>query len=76
MNIKLLDTVVLQKDIAEKGLTQGDLGAVVECYGPETFEVEFVTGSGKTQALVTLTMHDIRAVASDEIIAVRSLSAA
>ena len=54
MKIKLLDTVVLKKDIPAQGLKCGDIGAVVELYKPDGLEVEFVTGSGKTQALITL----------------------
>ena len=54
MEYKLLDTVVLDRDLAEHGLRSGDLGAVVEVYEPDGLEVEFVTASGKTQALVTL----------------------
>lgn len=60
MNIKLFDTVVLGKDIPNKGLCPGDLGAVVEIYQPDGLEVEFVTGSGNTQALVTLKSADVR----------------
>ena len=53
MNLKLLDTVVLEKDIQSIGLQQGDIGTVVEVYEPDGVEVEFINGSGKTQALVT-----------------------
>ena len=52
---KVLDTVVLDRDLPEHGLRNGDLGAVVQVYEPDGLEVEFVTASGKTQALVTLT---------------------
>ena len=50
-----LDTVVLVRDVPEHGLCAGDLGAVVEVYPPDGLEVEFVTASGRTKALVTLT---------------------
>jgi hypothetical protein len=76
MNIKALDTVVLEKDFPEYGLRRGDIGAVVEVYGAEGIEVEFVTGSGITQALITLNQKDIRAIKASEILAVRSLDAA
>ena len=75
MNVKALDTVVLEKDLPSKGLQQGDVGAVVEVYEPDGLEVEFVTGSGRTQALVTLKVTDVRPVADTEILAVRSVSA-
>ena len=76
MIIKLLDTVVLEKDIQSKGLCRGDMGAVVELYEPDGIEVEFVTGSGKTQALVTLESADVRLITNSDILAVRSLNAA
>jgi hypothetical protein len=71
---KLLDTVVLDRDLAEQGLRSGDLGAVVEVYEPDGLEVEFVTASGKTQALVTLNVKDVRPVQDSDLIAVRSVA--
>ncbi len=76
MEIKVLDTVVLTKDLPEHKLKRGDLGAVVELYAPDGLEVEFVTGSGHTQALVTLREGDIRPVGSADILAVRKVDAA
>jgi hypothetical protein len=76
MSAKLLDTVVLRKDLPEHSLKAGDIGAVVEVYAPDGLEVEFVTGSGRTQALVTLTQSDIRSIDDRDILAVRSLEAA
>jgi len=63
---KELDTVVLARDVADAGLRAGDLGAIVHLHSPEAFEVEFVTASGRTQALVTLSPADIRPVSDDE----------
>lgn len=74
MKYKLLDTVVLDRDLAEHGLRSGDLGAVVEVYEPDGLEVEFVTASGKTQALVTLNVKDVRPVQDSDLIAVRSVA--
>lgn len=74
--MKVLDTVVLQKDIPEQGLRRGDVGAIVEMYKPERIEVKFVAGSGRTQALVTLKPTDVRPVAGSDILAVRSIDAA
>lgn len=71
MTYRVLDTVVLDRDIPESGLRRGDLGAVVEVYQPDALEVEFVTASGRTAALVTLTIHDVRAVADDDLVSVR-----
>ena len=53
----------------------GDLGTVVELLAPTAFIVEFVAASGATHALVTLTPSDIRAVADDDLVAVRPVSA-
>ena len=69
----LLDTVVLDRDLPEQGLRRGDLGAVVDIQPPDGLEVEFVLASGKTQALVALRQSDVRAVADDDLIAVRDL---
>lgn len=76
MGIKLLDTIVLEKDIPEHGLKKGDVGAVVEVYEPDGLDAEFVTGSGKTLALVTLKITDVRTVGDAEILSVRALNAA
>ena len=70
---KLLDTVVLKRDMPEAGLRVGDLGAIVEVHDADHFEVEFVAASGRTQALVTLRSDDIRHVNDRDLIAVRSL---
>lgn len=71
MTPNLLDVVVLTHDLPAHGLRRGDLGAVVDLRGPDTFVVEFVAASGRTQALVTLGPSDIRAVADDDLVAVR-----
>jgi hypothetical protein len=76
VRIKLLDTVVLTRDLPEHKLKRGDVGAVVELYSPDGYEVEFVTGSGRTQALVTLHASDVRPVGSADMLAVRSVDAA
>ena len=73
---KLLDTVVLKRNVPEAGLRVGDLGAIVEVHDPDHFEVEFVAASGRTQALVTLGSEDIRHVNDSDLIAVRSLERA
>ena len=72
MTFKPLDTIVLDKDIPEHGLCPGDLGVVVEVYPPDGIEVEFVTASGLTKALVTLKESDVRAIADTDLVAVRS----
>jgi hypothetical protein len=74
MKYKLLDTVVLARDLPQHGLRAGDLGAVVEVYEPDGLEVEFVTASGKTQALITLNVNDVRPVQENDLVAVRSVA--
>ena len=76
MTPQLLDVVVLERDVPAQGLCRGDLGAVVEVYGPDEVAVEFVAASGRTQALVTLTPRDIRAVSDSDLVSVRSTSEA
>jgi hypothetical protein len=74
MSYRVLDTVVLTRDLPQYRLRAGDLGAVVEVYEPDGLEVEFVTAAGRTQALVTLEPSDVRHVADDDLVSVRSLA--
>jgi len=69
-------TVVLQRNMPVYGIKSGDIGTVVETYEPDGIEVEFVNGAGKTQALLTLKAEDVRSIAENEILSVRSLEAA
>lgn len=71
MKFHLLDVVVLDADVPVHGLRRGDLGAVVDVHGPDGLEVEFVTASGRTQAVVTMKETDVRAVADNDLVAVR-----
>jgi hypothetical protein len=72
MELQVLDTVVLTRDLSEHGLRAGDLGTVVELYAPDGLEVEFVRASGQTKALLTLKMSDIRPVAGRDMLSVRA----
>ena len=63
---------MLNRDVPEHDLRKGDLGAIVEIHEPDAFEIEFVTASGRTAALVTLNARDIRPVADDDLVSVRS----
>jgi hypothetical protein len=68
------DTVVLVRDLGVHHLRAGDIGAVVHCYADgKTFEVEFVTGDGKTVAVVTLSEADVLPMNGEEILHVRAL---
>jgi hypothetical protein len=69
-----LDTIALTADHLEAGLRKGDVGAVVEVLGQDTYEVEFVAASGRTQALITLTGGQVRALGDRDLISVRSLA--
>jgi hypothetical protein len=71
MRFRELDTVVLERDIPEQGLKRGDIGAVVQVYEPDGLEVEFVTASGRTEAVLTLTVDDVRAATDEDLLAVR-----
>ena len=73
MKLNLTDVVILKKDIKEHNLKTGDLGVVVEVYSETDFEVEFITADGRTQALVTLNVNDIRKVESNDMVTVRQL---
>jgi hypothetical protein len=74
MSFQELETVVLDRDLPEHGLRRGDLGTIVQVYEPDDYEVEFVTASGRTQALVTLGTADLRPVREDELLAVRPIA--
>ena len=74
MRVKALETVVLAHDIPEHGLRAGDLGTVVEVYPAGGLEVEFVRGSGETQALLTLSDKDLRKIDAQDLLATRRLA--
>lgn len=74
--IQELDTVVLTRDIEAHNLEQGDIGAVVHCHEDgSAFEVEFVTGEGRTVAVLTLDREDIRPMGDREILHARAIVA-
>ncbi len=71
-----LQPVVLNHDLKEHNLSNGDVGAVVHRYpNGAAFEVEFVTAGGNTVAVLTLTEDDIRPMLENEILHVRSIAA-
>lgn len=71
-----LDTVVLLHDIPEAGLRVGDLGTLVHLHTPDSFDVEFVLASGRTQALLKLGGKDVRPVREDDLMGVRQANPA
>jgi hypothetical protein len=77
MNIAEHDVVVLTRDLPEHGLRSGDVGAVVGVYTEgKAYEVEFVTGSGRTLAVETLEPKDLRPLGDTEILHSRTVAAA
>ena len=74
MKFEKLECVVLAHDVPEHGLRAGDLGTVVEVYPGGGVEVEFVRGSGATQALLTLSQRDVRKIDSHDLLATRRLA--
>lgn len=74
---KELETVILTHDIKEHDLRKGDMGAVVHVYDDgKAAEVEFVTATGKTVALITLNSSDVRDVKQNDILHVRGFATA
>jgi hypothetical protein len=71
-----LDTVVIMRDIAARGIVAGDVGVVAHLYAEkDAAEVEFVSGEGTTLAVETLPITDIRPVGNREILHARPLEA-
>ena len=70
-----LDPVILTRDFPEWKLKQGDLGAVVHCHrGKVAYEVEFVTLSGETVGVVTVSAQDIRRAGPRDILNARAVA--
>ncbi len=69
------DRVVLTTLLADESLEAGDIGTVVHVYPRhEAYEVEFITLTGKTAAVVTVTADQIRPVGNSEIPHARELA--
>lgn len=73
MTFKILDTVVLLRDLPEHGLKAGDMGAVIVVHSPDALEVEFVAASGRTKALLTLQVSDVGGIRGSDMVAVRTV---
>ncbi|NJM59968.1 MAG: DUF4926 domain-containing protein [Oscillatoriales cyanobacterium RU_3_3] len=73
--IQELDSVVLTTDIPEKKLERGDIGTVVLVHqGGAGYEVEFVTLTGKTVAIISLFSSQVRGIGEREIARARMLA--
>ncbi|MGD1275991.1 MAG: DUF4926 domain-containing protein [Tepidisphaeraceae bacterium] len=74
--IKEHERVVLTRDVPAEGLQAGDVGTVVHVYGDGLgCEVEFLTLEGRTAAVVTLDLNQVRQVSPREITHARELAA-
>jgi hypothetical protein len=74
MKFEKLEIVVLAHDIPLHSLRKGDVGTIVELYPEGGVEVEFVRGSGATQALLTLCEQDIRKIDAHDLLSIRRLA--
>lgn len=74
MKFDKLECVVLVEDIPEHGLRAGDAGTVVQVYLGGGVEVEFVRGSGVTQALLTLNERVLRKIDSQDLLTTRRVA--
>lgn len=69
------DRVVLTASLPEECLEAGDIGAVIHIYPRhEAYEIEFVTLTGETAAVVTVPAEQVRPVASTDISHARELT--
>jgi hypothetical protein len=71
--IKTLDQVVLTEDLVEYNLRTGDIGTVVLTHQQQGYEVEFVTLTGDTVAVVSLAADQLRAIGHREIAHARAI---
>lgn len=73
--IKELDPVVLTERVPGEALEPGDVGWVVMVHAAGAgFEVEFVTLTGETVAVVTVPTSAVRPVAPKEIAHARAVA--
>ena len=75
--IKEHDCVVLTANVPDEGLVAGDVGTVVHIHkGGEGFEVEFMTLTGETVAIVTLLAGQVRPLNRRDLAHTRKLVSA
>lgn len=71
------EPVVLTRSQPESGLEAGDVGTIVHIHrSGAAFEVEFMTLTGRTVAVITVPASDLRPVSQRDVSHVRQLSAA
>jgi hypothetical protein len=77
MTVKEHDCVVLTADLPKEGLKAGDVGTVFHIHGDgAAYEVEFMTFAGKTIAIATVDVSDLRRVNERDMSHVRELASA
>jgi hypothetical protein len=77
MMINEHDCVVLTQDVPEEGVMAGDVGTVVHIHGDHAgYEVEFMTLTGHTLAVVSLLPGQLRPIAHRDVAHVRELATA
>jgi len=75
--IKEHDCVVLTTDVPNEGLEAGDVGTVVHIHkGGEGYEVEFMTLTGETVAIVTLLAGQVRQLTRRDLAHTREMAPA
>jgi hypothetical protein len=71
------EQVVLTEDLPAEGLQPGDIGTVVHIHqGGKAYEVEFMTLTGETIAISTLSAAQVRPLARRDMAHARELSIA
>jgi hypothetical protein len=75
--IKEHDCVVLTANVPDERLEAGDVGTVVRIHkGGEGYEVEFMTLTGETVAIVTLLVRQVRPLNRRDLAHTRELAPA
>ena len=75
--IKEHDCVVLTANVPDEGLEAGDVGTVVHIHkGGDGYEVEFMTLTGETVAIVTLLASQVRPLTRRDLAHTRELAPA
>jgi len=75
--IKEHDCVVLTKNLPGEGLEAGDIGTIVHIHkGGAGYEVEFMTLTGETVAIVTLMADEVRPFTRRDLAHTRQLQSA
>ncbi len=73
MTFREHDIVVLKAARPEVGLQPGDVGTVVHRYDKTSVEVEFMTATGRTVAVVTVPVGQLRAAVATDVPTVRTV---